>query len=334
MENKIKEYALSWKGTKKENLKSISLIRYADDFVLLHKDKQIVENCQEIIKKELLEIGLKLNEEKTKILDTRQGFDFLGFNIRQYPCGKHQTGKNPHGELLRFKTIIKPSKEKVIQHYNNLKNIVDKHKAATQQRLVSKLTPIIRGWSNYYSSCCSKETFSKIDHLLFLKLYSWAKRRHPNKNKHWIKDKYWHTIDNNNWRFTTEDKKYILHLHSRTPIKRHIKVKNEASIYDGELIYWATRRGKHPETKPQVARLLKQQKGKCNYCKLTFKSEDKIEIDHITPSKAGGNNSTENLQLLHKHCHDGKTKDDFLLIKKYKILDEWRRNQQKIQKTI
>ena len=83
--------------------------------------------------------------------------------------------------------------------------------------------------------------------------------------------------------------------------------------------------GKHPELKPTVAKLWKKQKGKCNYCNLTFRPEDIIETDHIVPQKAGGHKNRDNLQLLHKHCHDVKTKDDLILIKRYKSSKEYQK---------
>ena len=49
---------------------------------------------------------------------------------------------------------------------------------------------------------------------------------------------------------------------------------------------------------------------------------DLIDTDHITPKQAGGNNSQDNLQLLHKHCHDAKTKSDLKVIKLYKAKKE------------
>ena len=331
MENRIKEYAATWKGTKKENLKSISLIRYADDFVILHKDHTIVKNCQNILVNWLVELGLELNEEKTKIVHTLDdGFDFLGFNIRQYRVGKYQSGKNTHGKVLGFKTIIKPSKEKVKSHYDKVRSIVDSHKAAPQQALVTKLSIVIRGWTNYYKTCCSKKTFSKLDHLLTLKLLSWAKRRHSKKSKKWVVDKYWRTVGLNHWRFGI-DEEHILNLHSETPIIRHIKVKGTASIYDGNSIYWASRMGKNPLIKPALARLLKTQKGICKHCNLPFKPGDIIEIDHITPIKAGGDKYQDNQQVLHKHCHDIKTKDDLKLIRRYKIRKEWEKVYKNIQ---
>ena len=226
---------------------------------------------------------------------------------------------------MGFKTIIKPSKEKVIEHYRKISEIVDRHKAVQQHILISKLNPVIRGWSNYYRTACSKETFSKISHLLHHKLWVWGKRRHPNKNKGWVKNKYWHPLDGDNWTFGVKYEDYIHPLikHSKTPIIRHTKVKGTASPYDGNFTSWATRMGKHPEVKTIVAKLLKKQKGICNLCKLNFTTEDKIEIDHITPSKAGGVNSYENLQVLHKHCHDKKTNTDLNKIKRYKIRKGW-----------
>ena len=109
MENVVKNYAATLKGTKITNQKSLSLIRYADDFVILHKDPTVVKTCKRLIEEWLTGIGLELNQEKTKILHTlhgheenKPGFDFLGFNIRQYPVGKFQSGKNPNGKILGF----------------------------------------------------------------------------------------------------------------------------------------------------------------------------------------------------------------------------------------
>ena len=83
--------------------------------------------------------------------------------------------------------------------------------------------------------------------------------------------------------------------------------------------------------KGSTARLLKKQKGKCNYCSLIFKPEDKIETDHIIPQKAGGHKFKDNLQLLHKHCHDVKTKTDLDTIRRYKFRKEWEKIYRRIQ---
>ena len=340
MEERIKEYAATWEGQKRQNKKSISLIRYADDFVIIHHDLNVIHKCQEMIGDWLSQFGLELSQEKTKIIHTlyehegkKPGFDFLGFNIRQFPVGKYRSGKSGQGKKLGFKTIITPSKDKILLHYKRIAEVIDNHKAAQQQVLIAKLAPIIIGWANYYRTVCSKEIYSKLEHLLVVKLLRWAKRRHHNKGKGWVVNKYWRTIEGNNWRFCCkrDDVTYVLPLYTKTKIVRHIKVKGNSSPYDGNLIYWASRMGKHPEIKNSIARLLKIQKGKCNHCELTFKTEDKIERDHIVPRSAGGSKLKDNLQLLHKHCHDIKTKTDLETIRRYKYRKVWNRHYKQIQ---
>ena len=86
-----------------------------------------------------------------------------------------------------------------------------------------------------------------------------------------------------------------------------MKVKGAKSPFDGDLIYWSTRLGEHPEMDATVAKLLKRQEGKCSYCRHNFMDGDLMEKDHIVERRFGGKNSLDNLQLLHRHCHDKKT---------------------------
>ena len=329
MEKRIKEYAATLKGKKRENIISLSLIRYADDFVIIHERLEVVERCKQIISEWLAEYDLKIKPEKTQIVHTlkhhngkKPGFNFLGFYIRQYPVGKYKAGKNSNGKSLGFKTIIKPSEEGVKRHYAKVAEVITKHNSAPQIALIAKLNPIFRGWSNYYRTVCSKETYAKIGHLIWLRLWRWAKRRHPNKSRKWIVDKYWKTVGGDNWVFG--DKEFYLYKHSKTPIMRHTKVRGKTSPYDGNTKYWATRMGKHPEMSNSVSRLLKKQRGKCAMCNLTFQEDDVIEKDHIIPKSLGGN-YTDNIQLLHGHCHDKKTKVDLIAIKKHKAKREYQK---------
>ncbi|NET85801.1 MAG: group II intron reverse transcriptase/maturase [Moorea sp. SIO1F2] len=253
MEQEVWNYANSIKGKKTYYKKGLALIRYADDFVILHPDQKVVEEYQEVINTWLQDMGLELKPSKTQITHTFDGFDFIGFNIRQYKTGKNHSKRG-------FKTIIKPSKEKVLEHYGQLSQVINRHKAAPQKALISQLKPIIRGWCNYYSSVCSKETFSKLGNLLWNKLRRWGYRRHPNKSRTWVTKKYWGTIGEDNWVFMTNGNNY-LPKHAKTEIVRHIKVQETRSPYDGDLIYWSTRMRKHPEMTTQKGRLLERQEG-------------------------------------------------------------------------
>ncbi|MGK7938162.1 MAG: group II intron reverse transcriptase/maturase [Xenococcaceae cyanobacterium] len=322
LENRIKQ------------VKGASFIRYADDFVIFHENLEVLEQCQKIICEWLAQFDLELKPSKTRIVhtlkklnDNEPGFNFLGFNIRQYPVGKYQSGKNPLREILGFKTIIKPSNESVKRHYQKISETIKRFNAAPQIKLIKELNPIIRGWCNYFKTVCSKLSFTKLYRLIHIRIRRWADRRHPNKNKHWVGNKYWTRIGDDKWVFGCKYNDNIVELikHPKTAIARHIKVKGDCSPYDGNTIYWAKRMKKHPELKNSIAKMLHKQDGKCNWCGLPFREDDIIEDDHIIPRKSGGNNSLNNRQLLHRHCHDEKTRDDLKAIKAHKQEKEWQK---------
>ncbi|NEQ85789.1 MAG: group II intron reverse transcriptase/maturase [Moorea sp. SIO2I5] len=298
MEQAIWDYANSVKGKKTHYKKGLALIRYADDFVILHQDQKVVEECQEVINNWLHDMGLELKPSKTKMTYTFNGFEFLGFNIRQYKVGKNHSQQG-------FKTIIKPSKDAILEHFERLSKVIDRHKAAPQEALIKHLKPIIRGWCNYYRGVCSKETFQDLGYMLWNKLQRWGYRRHPKKTKTWVNKKYWGTIGGDNWVFMADEDNY-LPKHAKTEIIRHKKIQDTRSPYDGDLIYWSTRMREHPEMPAQSGRLLRKQKGKCAHCGLTFRPGDSMEMHHILPRALGGNNKDENLELLHLTCHDAK----------------------------
>ena len=342
MEEEIKNYVGSsyiyrnGKGEaqgRKRSMQTVQYVRYADDFVILHSELNIIKGCQEIVNNWLNNIGLKLNENKTKITHTLNkyegncGFDFLGFNIKQYKVSKHHSGKNTKGKVLGFKTLIKPSKDSINSHIKQIGDTIRKNQSINQIALNKKLNPIIQGWSNYYKGCCSAEVFSNCDNIVYNQLWSWAKRRHPKKCKGWVLKRYWHNDGKIKWNFSDkiDDKLYSLSKHSSTKIVRHIKVKAKKSIYDGDLLYWGVRLSKHSELTTRKRTLLQRQKRHCTLCNLSFKTGDIMEIDHVIPRILGGRDTYDNLQLLHRHCHDKKTARDGSLNKANLINEDLQR---------
>jgi RNA-directed DNA polymerase len=297
---------------KKEQQK-LNVVLYADDFVVLHQSLDVIQKCKAAAEKWLKEMSLELKPSKTRISHTlvpyegNIGFDFLGFNIRQYPVGKHQSGCKSTGEKLGFKTIIKPSKEKISLHLKSISNTINSHKTAPQAVLIYKLKPKIRGWCNYYSAVESNRIFSYCDHILSSQLRAWARYRTGNFSFKTL-NKYWHYIEDR-LTFSTESG-IRLTAHSEIPIKRHVKVRGDKSYFDGDVLYWSTRKGTHPDLPNRVAMLLKKYKGRCPECGLMFAGDDLIEADHTIPKKDGGKDKFDNLQPLHRHCHDVKTARD------------------------
>lgn len=63
-------------------------VRYMDDFILIHQDKEHLQNCLDVIRMRLAELGLELNEEKTTIQPVRHDIKFLGFRYKLTETGK------------------------------------------------------------------------------------------------------------------------------------------------------------------------------------------------------------------------------------------------------
>lgn len=278
------------------------IIRYADDLVVLHRDKTAIEHCQRLTADWLTNIGLELSPTKTRITHTlhseegEAGFNFLGFQVRQYPVSQYNSAQG-----RGFKTLIKPSKEAIKRHYRQLAETISRHKTARQENLIRQLNPIIVGWSQYYRAVVSKKVFQTLDQKLYHRLARWARYRHSKKGRRWIVNRYWKANKGNNWEFGKPSGP-ALNPHARVAIVRHAKVKGDASPYDGNWSYWATRRGHHPGVSNSLARLLKSQQGRCKACELVFTPQALIEIHHLDGDHR--NNRYDNLAAVHRHCHD------------------------------
>ena len=97
-----------------ENSSNRSLIRYADDFVILTESKEDAEVARTTIGEWLSEKGLALSEEKTKINHLKEGFDFLGWNFRKYKTTSRKSG---------MVTLIKPSEKNIQKFKEGLKEL-------------------------------------------------------------------------------------------------------------------------------------------------------------------------------------------------------------------
>jgi RNA-directed DNA polymerase len=278
------------------------VIRYADDLVILHRDRTVIEQCRHLTQAWLQDIGLELSAQKTRIAHTLEqvegeaGFNFLGFQVRQYRASKYNTARG-----RGFKTLIRPSKEAVKRHWATLSAVISQHKAAKQANLIGLLNPIIAGWANYYSAVVSTKTFHLLDHRLYEKLRRWALFRHPRKSRRWAIQRYWDTTPGKSWAFRDSNGP-TRNQHTRVSIVRHVKVQGQASPYDGNWSYWAARRGTYPGVSRRLAALLKKQAGHCEACGLFFTPEDLIELHHRDGNRS--DNRDSNLAAVHRHCHD------------------------------
>ena len=226
-------------GVKTES--EYNLVKYADDFVVFSKSEDTINKAKSLIVTWLKERGLELSEEKTKISNIKEGFDFLGFNIRQY-----ETAYKKRKKVL----LIKPSKSSVLSFKKQMTIEWKKMLGEKTENIIHKLNPKIIGWANYFCIGTSKETFSKLDHWMYIRQKRYAERRHLKEGQRCLKNRYWGTIKGRSDQWVFMDKKadretYMWKL-SWTKIRRHIIVKNQASPDNPKYSkYWEVRRKAH-----------------------------------------------------------------------------------------
>ncbi|MNF61676.1 Group II intron-encoded protein LtrA [compost metagenome] len=296
LETQLKQYL----GVTRARKLKINVVRYADDFVITGNSKEVLESeIRPWVEQFLAVRGLQLSPEKTHIVHTDQGFDFLGWNFRKYD-----------GKLL-----IKPSKKNVKAFYHKVKEVIDANKMAKQEYLIRLLNPILKGWALYHQPVVAKQAYSRMDNLLFYALWRWAKRRHPNKSLQWIGKKYFRTQGSRSWVFATTmleengtKKEVALYSLASTPIERHRKVSGEYNPFDpsmeemGEKLRTAQMLKKLKYRK-QILSLYQSQKGLCLMCKQPITKETGWHDHHIIHRTHGGRDTLDNRVLLHPICH-------------------------------
>lgn len=284
-----------FRPTTKDNRRyspKVNLVRYADDFIITGRSRELLEiEVLPRLKKFLEERGLALSEEKTLITHIDQGFDFLGFNIRKYK-----------GKLLTM-----PQKKKVNSFTQKVYKVIESNKAVSQEMLINLLNPIISGWGNYYRHGVSSVVFNKADHRIFNKLLQWCYRRHKHKGKRWIINKYFHKSGNREWCFMLRQEdnvtRYSPKLKRLTDIKivRHPKITNAANPFDPWWQpYFAKRQTQQMRAslsgRNSLLHIWIRQKHLCPLCKEPIDKERKWIVTELT------RNGKRSKYLIHLEC--------------------------------
>lgn len=283
----------------RKRLKQYGFIRYADDIRVTAETKEDIEAIVPTIEAWLKQRGLELNEEKTKITHLKDGVDFLGFHIRQF----------------KGRCFTLPQKEKVHTFLTGIRTWLKANASAKPEAVIHTLNPLLRGWGSYYKHGVSKQTFNYVDHHIWQALWRWACRRHPNKGKRWIANKYFMPPKGARWTFYTtvktrrgDNKIITLFKLMSIPIERHIKVKGTASPDDPQLqAYWANRQTRYGKTywvqSSKLRYIAHNQQWRCPVCGEHLFNGEQLNTHHKVPIEDGGSDKMENLIHLHQVCH-------------------------------
>lgn len=215
-------------------LAKIHVARFADDFIVTAASQEVLEQqVQPALEAFLRTRGLELSPEKTKITHIDAGFDFLGWHFRKY-----------HGKLL-----VTPAKANVKAFLAKVRQVIKSNPTAQTVHLIQLLNPMIRGWAMYHRHVAAAKTFAHVDNSIYLALQRWIKRRHPTKNARWRRQRYFRSHGTRQWIFSAaihraDGSTGFLDLFKATslPIRRHVKIKAEATPYDPHFTDYLKRR--------------------------------------------------------------------------------------------
>lgn len=302
----------------KENKKSIRVVRYADDYIIMTPEKKTLEFAVEAAKKHFESVGLSINKSKTRTLhslekslcpdqDTR--FKFLGFLFHQRKVGKRNAVKAAGGMRVLWKVAILPHPKNVSKLFDKIRTQI--RLCTTPEQVIRRLNPIIRGWCNYFRvrDASTEHKVAAYGKRLYLIISNWQKRQYHTRKR---LPSIWKTVGTNNWVFYSG--KFTLANFGCVSwsINTYVSIKAEKSPYDGDTAYWLERNNKQRKL---VTALLRKQRHKCSICKMDFDINEPLQIDHIIARALGGSEKLVNLQLLHVACHVKKTTSDRSLIR-------------------
>lgn len=145
------------------------MVRYADDLLILAKPGQGA-GLQARLKRWLQARQLKLNEEKTRLVDTRkESIEFLGFVVA-WRQGRKSQRWYPH---------IEPSPKRQAKLRDKIRQVLEvrtRNQAAVA--VVRKVNAITRGWANAFHYGNSTAVFRRQQMFVRNRLRRWLWRKY------------------------------------------------------------------------------------------------------------------------------------------------------------
>lgn len=301
LENAVRDGLPSTNSTEGKRISGSWVIRYADDFIVTSacKERLIKEHIPRVISF-LFKRGLNFSEKKSKILNLEtEGLLFLGWDISL----KNRDFKRNQSKLSGKVLIIKPSK-KSIKSFKS--KITEKFRSKKPIRaLIRDLNPVLRGWTNYYrDSYHSQEVFQSIGHYIYQLWWKWAQKKHPQRNKNWIYNRYIFNTTKRSWRIGESEDIMLFDITQAKQIKTK-NLRNNVNPYLDEDYYIG--RTVIRDSEKFRAVIYKKHNFKCYACEQALYGLEKVHLHHVIPRKDGGSYTLENIVPVHATCHESIT---------------------------
>jgi RNA-directed DNA polymerase len=166
---------------RRHGLPTYRLVRYADDFVIMVKGTRgDTETLRDDVAAALEPMGLRLSDTKTRVTHIDEGLDFLGFHIQR---------RTKRGTAKRY-VYFTPSKKALAAIKAKVKALTRGGTDLPLAVVLHRLTPVLRGWTNYFRHVVSKATFGYLDHYTWHRVVTWLRHKHRRTSWKQIRRRY------------------------------------------------------------------------------------------------------------------------------------------------
>jgi group II intron reverse transcriptase/maturase len=202
-----------------------TLVRYADDFVVMTKTKRQCEDAEERMRNILSRLGLELHPDKTRrveLYDGKEGFDFLGCHLH-----KKLSGKIWERERRRLYFLHRwPSQRSMQSIRQRVREKTPRGRChADSREVIADLNPLLRGWGNYFRTGNADTRFNQLDGYVWrrlrdLRIKSKSRQLQPGEAARWTSD-YFHNLGLHRLRGTVKYPEVVNYrLSKRPPVSR------------------------------------------------------------------------------------------------------------------
>jgi group II intron reverse transcriptase/maturase len=154
-----------------------TLVRYADDFVVMSDTKAAVEEAHRRISTVLTRLGLELHPEKTRMVDLsrgREGFDFLGCHLRKRMSGP--IWERTHRRVYYLHRW--PSQRAMSRMRTRVRELTPRSRCHADVRgIIADLNPVLRGWGQYFRTGNAGTKFIQLDTFVEDRLHALLVKR-------------------------------------------------------------------------------------------------------------------------------------------------------------
>ena len=156
------------------------LVRYADDTVIICKNRKSAKHALTLLQYIMGKLDLKLHPVKTKIVcmwDGKEGFDFLGMHHRRMTTETRQGSTFQETYQYPSRKAMKKMKSAIKSNVNSRSLLV-----ASEEDLIKNLNPKITGWKNYYTTKTSEKWMQALDWYIICTFTRWYNKKHQRRN--------------------------------------------------------------------------------------------------------------------------------------------------------